>query len=129
MSVEELADESGSSPSSIYKMEANPKVRWQTVERAYATRFHSPQDHCTTLILWALQQTNRKIALYEAAETAQGILREEKHEMDEGAEKILSVLRRLSPVSATRLIEFCTRYGSEEPTRNLVAAWLSATKP
>ena len=128
IAVEELANQTGVAASSIYKMEANPKVRWHTVEQAYGHLFQGPEDHCTTLILWALQQTEKKFALYEAAETAKSLLREEREGVNEHAEAIAAILRRLTPVTAKEMLEFCRKYATDAPTRQLVKAWLSATK-
>lgn len=124
--VEQLAQQSGVAPASIYKAETTASVRWQTVEKAYSGFFRDAHDHCLTLILWALEQTDRKVALYEAAAEAKSLLREEVDEIGENAETLQRIIMNLSPPDTELLLSFAKRYCASEPTRDMVRAWMTA---
>jgi hypothetical protein len=126
MSVEDLASRSGVAASSIYKMEGTAKVRWQTVEKTYGHLFRDAQEHCLLLILWALEQTDHKVSLYEAAETAKCILREEAGEAADVASRFGLAIRNLTPVDADLLLRFANKFASSLPTRQMVKAWMEA---
>ena len=126
MSVEELAAQSGVAASSIYKMEATAKVRWQTVEKTYGHLFHNAHEHCLLLILWALEQTDQKVSLYEAAETAKCILREEAEGVTDAANRFAIAIRNLTPVEADLLLRFTNKFAASQPTRQMVKAWMEA---
>jgi hypothetical protein len=126
LTVEDLAAQCGVAASSIYKMESTAKVRWQTVERAYGRLFRDAQEHLLMLVLWALEQTERKQVLYQAAETAKCLLRDEQIQLDGSAMEISRLTHTLSPPQAGLLLEFVRRYAENEPTRQMAAAWINA---
>jgi hypothetical protein len=128
LSVSDLAQQASVAASLIYKMESTAKVRWQTVEKCYGHLFRDAHEHCMTLILWALEQTDRRVALYEAAETAKTLLREEAEGMSHHIERISKAVKSLSPVDAELLMDFAQMFATTEPTRQMARAWMAAMK-
>ena len=126
--VEELAKQKGVAASSIYKMEQTAKVRWATVEKTYGHFFRDVHEHCQTLILWALAQTDQKVALYMAYDTTKTILKEEAEEVSRAAMDIARIIDGLNPVDRELFVRFALKFRSSEPTRTMIRAWLDAVE-
>jgi len=124
--VEQLAKARGVSASSIYKAEQTPKVLWKTVENAYGGLFPNPQEHLETLVLWALEQTQRKVDFPVALRTATLILSEEQSIIKGDALALETLISQLTPVDSECLLRFARLFRSSEPARMMVRAWLAA---
>lgn len=127
--IKDLAKKAGLSATALYKAEGGEdSVSWKTIEAAYGDLCKHPAQYEELLMLWALTQSDRPVALYAAREALKSVMREEAQVISKESAAVMRELERMSVPDQRLFTAFAKHFRQSEHTRRLAEVWMECSE-
>lgn len=126
--IKDLAKQTGLSPTALYKAEGGEdSVSWKTIETAYGDLCIHPAQYEELLMLWAMTQSERPVALYKAREALTSVMEEEAEMISKESAAVLREMELMNQPEQRLFTTFARHFRQSEHTRKITEVWMECS--
>jgi hypothetical protein len=127
--IKDLAANAGLSATALYKAEGGEDtVQWKTIEAAYGDLCKYPAQYEEILMLWAMTQSERPVALYAAREALTSVLRDEGEMISKENAAVLREMEMMTVPDQRLFVTFAGHFRRSEHTRKMAEVWVDSSE-
>ncbi len=127
--IKDLATSAGLSATALYKAEGGEcSVAWKTIEAGYGDLCKYPAQYEELLMLWAMTQSDRPVALYAAREALTSVLKEEAETITKESAVVLREMEMMTVPDQRLFTMFSKHFRQSEHTRRMAQVWVESSE-